>query len=120
MISLGIKNVREGQCERCKKDVSQVGPTDYFEEYDLVLCEKCAEETIKEKNLKCPKCKKVVGLVGLTEHSGKQMCYNCMENVKNKEAQTEKRKNFFKSNWFKWIMLGLAIIAILVGAYWNE
>ena len=121
MISLGIKFKREGnQCERCKKDVSEVGKLTFYTEYDFLCCDKCIKEITKEKNLQCSKCKKVVGLKGLTEHHGKQLCYNCMENVKNKEVQTEKRKSFLKKNWFKWIMIGFATIALLVAVYWNK
>ena len=120
MISLGLKRVREGnQCERCKKDVSEVGKMAFYEEYDLWCCDKCIKETTEEKNLKCSKCKKVVGLEGLTEHNGKQMCYQCVEDVKKNEVKTEERKRFFKTNWFKWITLILALIAILT-VYWNK
>jgi len=115
---LGINHVRNSnQCERCKKDVSEVGKTSFFKEYDLVLCVKCAEETVKEINLKCSKCKKVVGLKGLTEHRGKQLCYQCVKDAKKNEVKTEERKRFFKTNWFKWIMIGLgwgSLLAVVI------
>jgi len=118
---LGIERRREGnQCERCKKDISEVGKLDFHTEYDLLCCEKCFEETTKEKNLKCPRCRKVVGLDGLTEHRGKQMCYQCVEDAKRNEVKTKERKSFLKKNWFKWIMIGLAITTILVAVYWNK
>ncbi len=118
MISLGIKFKREGnQCERCKKDVTEVGKMGFYEEYDLWCCDKCIKETTEEKNLKCSKCKKVVGLDGLTEHNGKQLCYQCVKDAKKNEVKTEERKRFFKTNWFKWIMIGLgwgSLLAVVI------
>jgi len=116
MINLGIKFKREGnQCERCKKFDTEVGKTTFHEEYDLLCCEKCFKETIEEKNLKCPRCRKVVGLDGLTEHRGKQMCYQCVKDAKRNEIRTEERKRFFKTNWKYWITTVLIIIGIVIG-----
>ena len=121
MINLGIERRRTHNiCERCEEDVSKVGKTTLYKEYDLVLCANCTEEINKEKNLKCPRCRKVVGLDGLTEHRGKQMCYQCVEDVKKKEVKKEERVRFFKTNWFKWIMTGLTVTAIFIAVYWNK
>jgi len=112
---LGIKFKREHNiCERCKKDVSEVGKTAFFEEYDLVLCTKCAEETIKEKNFKCPKCKKVVGTVKMTEYNDKPMCYECKEKALVKEKKTRERIRFFRKYWYIWFGAFIAIIIAIL------
>ena len=102
-------------CERCGKDVSIVGKLEKFEK--LLLCSNCYKEVKNEKNLKCPRCKKVVGIEKMTEYKTEPMCYECKDNVKKKEEKTKVRKKFLKMNWFKWIMIGFATAGFVVSAY---
>lgn len=102
-------------CDRCKKDVSEVGKLKEFEEQ--LLCSNCYEKTESEKHLKCPKCKREVGLEKMTEYKNESMCYECKDNVKKKEEKTKVRKKFLKTNWFKWIMIGFATAGFVVSAY---
>jgi len=52
------------------------------------------------------------------------MCLECHEkkvaSEKKRKARNLKIKNFAKDHWFKWIMIGLGIIAILIAVYWNK
>jgi len=115
VISLGIKNVREGnQCERCKKDTSEVGKMEFYEEHDLWCCDKCIKETVKEKNLKCYKCKKVVGIENMTEHNNESMCYNCKEKDVTKRKKTKERIKFFRKYWYVWFGALIAIIIAIL------
>jgi len=102
---LGIKIVREGNaCDRCKKQNTEVGKVTHYTSYgeDLLLCESCIEITDKEKTLKCPKCKKVVGTEGMTEYKTKSMCYKCKEKAVAREEKTQERIRFFKKYWYVW------------------
>ena len=101
-------------CERCGGIQPEAGEVKHYPEEDLLLCQKCGDELIKEKNQECSKCKKVVGLKGLTEHHGKQLCYQCIKDVKRNEVKTKERKSFLRKNWFKWIMISLTIITIVI------
>ena len=102
-------------CDRCGKDISIVGKLEEFEEQQL--CSNCYKTTENEKNLKCPECKKVVGIDNMTEYKTESMCYECKDNVKKKEEKTKERKKFLKTNWFKWIMIGFATAGFVVSAY---
>ena len=127
MNNLGFKFKREGNlCERCKKEAAEVGKMAFYEEYDLWCCDKCIKETIDEKNLKCPKCKRVAYEHGGMSGYGDEPPFEfmCLECVEKKEAREAKRnaikltiKNFAKDHWKFWIMLVVGIIAIVVSLY---
>ena len=102
-------------CERCGGIQPEAGEVNYYSEDDLLLCQKCGDKLIKEKNQECPVCKKPVGVQNLSEYGGKLMCYPCVEAVKRNEVTTKERKRFFKTNWFKWIMIGFGIISLVMG-----
>jgi len=114
---LPITFSREGNaCDRCGKLDTEVGKMTNYKKYgeNLLLCANCIEKTDEEKTLKCPRCKKVVGTVGMTEYNTEPMCYECKEIVKKKYLTKEERKQFFKSSWKFWITISLAIIGLAI------
>jgi len=159
VINLGIKQVREGnQCEKCKKDVSEVGKLTHYTKHgaDLLLCPKCLEFREKPYTEICPKCNRVAyehggltyyddsdaddskdfDIIDNDNHDGldnfdldekppsfESMCMECHDKKVARVRKIRKAKltikNFAKDHWKFWIMLGLAILAILAGVYWN-
>ena len=116
---MGIKFVKEGNaCELCGKQNTEVGKMTHYKKYghDDLLCKNCIKQIEIDENLQCPKCGKVVGLEGITEYEDEEMCIKCMKKITEKGLKREQQKQFLKTNWFKWVMIGLTIIAIVVGA----
>ena len=100
-------------CDRCGKDISIVGKLEEFEEQQL--CSNCYKTTENEKNLKCPKCEKVVGIDKMTEYKTESMCYLCKDNAVKKEEKMQEVSSFAKRHWKFWISISVTIIIAIVG-----
>jgi len=115
VICLGsIVNRQGDDCDRCKKNKSEVGPVDYYPEYKHLFCTTCKDEADKEKNAKCQECGKAVGIAHLSSSDGKNICHPCVLKKEKKRKKNEKIKTFVISNWKFWIILTTAIIGLVI------
>jgi len=124
-----VNIIRAGStCERCGNISSkELQVTHYTEnDNDLLLCDECLQKITKEydeiienerkaRAIKCHNCKGFVWkLEGLRNYRGKQYCVKCQKEAEDKFENRKKIKDFFKSNWKFWIVLGFMITTILV------
>ena len=103
-------------CERCGGIQPEAGEVKHYPEEDLLLCQKCGDKLIEEKNKECSVCKKPVGIQNLSEYRGKLMCNPCVKIQSAKDKKREKRKKTFLDNKMVWI--GIAgVTATAIGVY---
>jgi len=122
---MGIKFIKEGNvCGHCSKLTTEVGKMIHYKKhhFDVLLCENCVKEFDDKYPEKCPECRELIsehggvsGLRGYEENGETKIhCFDCEEKRVKKIETNEIRKNFFKSNWKFWILLGIGIIGLLI------
>ena len=110
---MGIESVREGnQCERCKRDASNVGELTFYKEDDILCCKECHDKVTEENNQRCDECHSVMGKKVRVTRFHKVLCQSCVEKTTKKKIETDKQKSFIKTAWFKWIMVAFAIMGL--------
>jgi len=122
---LGIIHKRKGNaCEKCKKLDTEVGEITHYTGHsaDLLLCAKCLKKREEPYTEICPKCKEnAYDNGGMTvgdsdEPPFEEMCMKCYEKDAKRKEQLRKTKKIVKTNWYRLVVIGLSITAIIVTA----
>jgi len=125
---LPIEVKREGTaCDKCKKLDTEVGKmidyTDPHDGYRGLLCSECIKKREKPYTEICPKCKdNAYDNGGMTVWGDndyppfEEMCMKCYDKREKRQKQLLKTKKTVKTNWYRLVMIGLAVTAIIVTA----